>query len=236
MPWGEGRPWLIEKLPWVEGDYPDVIGLPDFDGDGFGEVVPGEYGYYADGGEYSYDGYYGGYDYYGDGGGDIDGDGFEVGYEGAYGEYYYGGGYTITSAGDINGDGFEDFLVEGYGYSYVQYGGDYSYAGDGDYAYAGDGDYSYAGDGLAPPVIERGFIVFSPDWDWTSLERLNIQLSGNAILSWTSGDEFVISAAGDSRVFISTADNEVVLNSLSAGNIRLTTAGIIGELNTFIAD
>ena len=219
-----GTPWGIrpgfEKLPWMEGgDYWDnVIELPDVEGDGFGDVVPGDYGYYADGGEHSYDGYYDG---------------------------YYGG-YTITSAGDINGDGFEDYLVEGYGYSYVQYGGDYSYAGDGDYAHAGDGDYSYAGDGTGGPngiAIEPGVIVFSPDWDWSSLSRLNIQVSGNAVLSWTSNNELVINVsgdgyvfieAGDSQISIGTSDNDVVLNSLSSGNVRLTTAGVIGELNTFI--
>jgi hypothetical protein len=222
------RDWTgIHKLPWIDGDNTGfIIGLPEFGGDGFGDAAPGEYGYYADGGDYAYDGYYGYYgSYYGDGSGDIGGDGFE----GAYDDEYYYGSYTITSAGDINGDGFEDFLVEGYGYSYVQYGGDYSYAGDGDYAYAGDGDYSYAGDGPVHPAIEPGVIFFSPG-DGVALNRVSIQISGDTILNW---NDFVISA-GDSQVFVGS-DNTIALSAATSG-IRLSTAAIIGELNTFIAD
>src|SRR5690242_16522507 len=58
------------------------------------------------------------------------------------------GGVTVD---DIAGDGFDDSIPGeysydySYAYSYADYGGDYSYSGDGDGEYAGDGSYDYAG-------------------------------------------------------------------------------------------
>lgn len=88
----------------------------DFNGDGFGDVIIGAYGYSTNVGR--------AYIYYGGSTMNSTADNITLGF--LSNEFY---GYSVSDAGDFNGDGYSDVIVGGYGHSvslgraYILYGG-----------------------------------------------------------------------------------------------------------------